>query len=170
MTTSATAPVTSSPPSTWPPGRVITDIRKSHTSADFVAFLNKVNRKVPAELDVHVILDNLQTHKTPQVHQWLLRHRRFHFHFTPTYGSWMNLVERWFSALTTKKLQALGPPQRQRTRRRHRGLGRHLEREPAPVRVDQNRRTDPRTPRRLLRRHQRRRMTRFSWRFNLPGH
>jgi transposase/transposase-like protein len=86
-------------------GRVITDIRPRHTSADFVAFLNKVNREVPHELDVHVILDNLATHKTPTVQRWLLRHRRFHFHFTPTYGSWMNLVERWFSALTTKKLQ-----------------------------------------------------------------
>ena len=86
-------------------GKVITDIRPRHTSADFVAFLNKVNRNVPADLDVHVILDNLATHKTPTVQRWLLRHRRFHFHFTPTYGSWMNLVERWFSALTTKKLQ-----------------------------------------------------------------
>jgi transposase len=86
-------------------GKVITDIRASHTSADFIAFLNKVNREVPADLDVHVILDNLSTHKTPTVHRWLLRHHRFHFHFTPTYGSWMNLVERWFSALTTKKLQ-----------------------------------------------------------------
>ena len=73
-------------------GTVITDIRKSHTSDDFIAFLNKVNRNVPAELDVHVILDNLSAHKTPKVHRWLLRHRRFHFHFTPTYGSWMNLV------------------------------------------------------------------------------
>ncbi|MGH2686582.1 MAG: IS630 family transposase, partial [Actinomycetota bacterium] len=85
-------------------GKVITDNRKTHTSADFVAFLNKVNREVPKGLDVHVILDNLATHKTPLVQRWLLRHRRFHFHFTPTYGSWMNLVERWFSALTTKKL------------------------------------------------------------------
>jgi len=86
-------------------GVVITDIRSSHTSDDFIAFLNKVNRNVPPELDVHVVLDNLATHKTPKVHRWLLRHRRFHFHFTPTYGSWMNLVERWFSALTTKKLK-----------------------------------------------------------------
>ncbi len=86
-------------------GSVITDIRKSHTSVDFIAFLNKVNREVPKDLAVHVILDNLSTHKTPAVHAWLLRHRRFHFHFTPTYGSWMNMVERWFSALTTKKLQ-----------------------------------------------------------------
>jgi transposase len=86
-------------------GKVIADIRKTHTSADFVAFLNKINRAVPADLDVHVICDNLSAHKAPTVQRWLLRHRRFHLHFTPTYGSWMNLVERWFSALTTKKLQ-----------------------------------------------------------------
>jgi transposase len=86
-------------------GKVITDLRTSHKAADFIAFLTKVNREVPADLDVHVILDNLATHKTPAVHQWLLHHHRFHFHFTPTYGSWMNLVERWFSALTTKKLK-----------------------------------------------------------------
>ena len=86
-------------------GKVITDIRPTHTSDDFIAFLNKINRNVPTDLEVHVILDNLSAHKTPKVHKWLLRHKRFHFHFTPTYGSWMNLVERWFSALTTKKLQ-----------------------------------------------------------------
>jgi transposase len=86
-------------------GMVIHDLRPNHTSAEFIKFLNKINREVPADLDVHVVLDNLSTHKTPAVHRWLLRHRRFHFHFTPTYGSWMNLVERWFSALTTKKLQ-----------------------------------------------------------------
>jgi transposase len=86
-------------------GTVITDIRSSHTSDDFIAFLNKVNRNVPTELDVHVVLDNLSAHKNPKVQRRLLRHRRFHFHFTPTYGSWMNLVERWFSALTTKKLK-----------------------------------------------------------------
>jgi transposase/transcriptional regulator with XRE-family HTH domain len=86
-------------------GTVISDIRTSHTQDDFIAFLNKIDREVPDQLAVHIILDNLSTHKTPKVHRWLLRHRRFHLHFTPTYGSWMNLVERWFSALTTKKLQ-----------------------------------------------------------------
>ncbi len=86
-------------------GTVISDIRTSHNQEDFIAFLNKINREVPTHLDVHIILDNLATHKTPKVQRWLLRHRRFHLHFTPTYGSWMNLVERWFSALTTKKLQ-----------------------------------------------------------------
>lgn len=86
-------------------GTVITDLRKSHKAADFIAFLGQIDTEVPDDLDIHVILDNLSTHKTPAVHEWLLRHPRFHFHFTPTYGSWMNLVERWFSALTTKKLQ-----------------------------------------------------------------
>jgi len=86
-------------------GEVITDLRKTHTSKDFVAFLNNINRNVTDELDVHIVLDNLSAHKTPLVQRWLLRHRRFHLHFTPTYGSWMNLVERWFSALTTKQLQ-----------------------------------------------------------------
>lgn len=86
-------------------GTVISDIRPSHTQHDFIRFLNKIDREVPDELDVHIVLDNLSTHKTPKVQRWLLRHRRFHLHFTPTYGSWMNLVERWFSALTTKLLQ-----------------------------------------------------------------
>lgn len=86
-------------------GEVITDLRETHTSKDFVAFLNQINRRVPDELDVHLILDNLSAHKAPLVKNWLLRHKRFHLHFTPTYSSWVNLVERWFSALTTKKLQ-----------------------------------------------------------------
>jgi transposase len=86
-------------------GTVISDLRTTHTAKEFIAFLGKIDTEVPPDLEVHVILDNLSTHKTPAVHDWLLRHPRFHFHFTPTYGSWMNLVERWFSALTTKKLQ-----------------------------------------------------------------
>jgi transposase len=86
-------------------GEVITDLRPDHTAKEFIRFLNKINRSIPAELDVHLVLDNLSTHKTPAVHKWLLRHKRFHLHFTPTYGSWMNLVERWFSALTTRKLR-----------------------------------------------------------------
>lgn len=86
-------------------GTVITELRPTHTSAEFIKFLNRINREVPDDLDVHIILDNLSTHKTPQVKRWLQRHKRFHFHFTPTYGSWMNLVERWFSTLTTKQIQ-----------------------------------------------------------------
>lgn len=86
-------------------GVVTTSLTKTHKATDFTAFLDKIDAEVPDGLDVHVVLDNLSAHKSAHVHTWLLRHPRFHFHFTPTYGSWMNLVERWFSALTTKKLQ-----------------------------------------------------------------
>src|SRR5680860_877661 len=86
-------------------GTVITELRDNHSAEQFIKFLNKINREVPDHLDVHLVLDNLGTHKTPKVHRWLLRHRRFHLHFTPTYSSWLNMVERWFSALTTKLLQ-----------------------------------------------------------------
>jgi transposase len=99
-------------------GTVITDIRSTHTSADFVAFLNKVNRNVPDGLDVHVILDNLSAHKTPLVHRWLLRHRRFHFHFTPTYGSWMNLVWSAGSLLSRRKSSNVRPTAASRRSRR----------------------------------------------------
>ena len=60
---------------------------------------------MPAGLDVHLILDNSSTHKTPAIHRWLARHPRFHLHFTPTGASWINLVERWFAALTEKQLR-----------------------------------------------------------------
>lgn len=83
-------------------GTVITDLRTTHTAKDFIAFLGQIDREVPDDLEVHVILDNLATHKTPAVHGDRCAQPDFHFHFTPTYGSWMNLVERWFSALTTK--------------------------------------------------------------------
>jgi transposase len=66
---------------------------------------NWIDAEVPAELDVHLILDNYGTHKTPLIHRWLLRHLRFHLHFTPTYSSWINQVERWFAELTDKQLR-----------------------------------------------------------------
>ncbi len=66
--------------------------------------MKKIDAEVPDELDVHLVIDNYPTHKTPAVHRWLVRHRRFVLHFTPPSGSWLNLVERWFAELTTKKL------------------------------------------------------------------
>jgi transposase len=83
-------------------GHVITDMTTRHRAIEFRKFLNLINRNVPNNLDVHVVLDNVSTHKTPEIGRWLQRHPRFTFHFTPTYSSWMNLVERWFSELTTK--------------------------------------------------------------------
>ena len=86
-------------------GKVITDMTERHRAVEFRKFLNLINRSVPDDLDVHLIIDNVSTHKTPEIHRWLLRHPRFTLHFTPTYSSWMNMVERWFAELTTKWLR-----------------------------------------------------------------
>jgi transposase len=86
-------------------GQVIADMTERHRAEEFQRFLNLINRSVPADLDVHLVVDNVSTHKTPQIHRWLVRHPRFHLHFTPTYSSWMNLVERWFAELTNKWLR-----------------------------------------------------------------
>jgi transposase len=86
-------------------GQVIADMTPRHRAEEFRRFLNLVERSVPAHLDVHVVLDNSRTHKTPSIQRWLARHPRFTLHFTPTYSSWLNLVERWFAELTTKWLK-----------------------------------------------------------------
>ena len=80
-------------------------MHRSHRAIEFRKFLETIDGAVPAQLDVHVILDNYRTHKTPRIHRWLVRHPRFHIHFTPTGASWINLVERWFSALTEKQIR-----------------------------------------------------------------
>ncbi len=86
-------------------GHVIGKCRRRHRATEFLKFLQQIDASVPAHLDVHVVLDNLSTHKTPAVHRWLLRHPRFHVHFTPTYSSWLNQVERWFALLEQKQLK-----------------------------------------------------------------
>ena len=73
-----------------------------HRAEEFRRFLNQIDASVPADIDVHVVLDNSSTHKTPSIQRWLVRHPRLTFHFTPTYSSWLNLVERWPAELTTK--------------------------------------------------------------------
>ena len=86
-------------------GQVISAVKRRHRHQEFLAFLRTIDKNVPTELDVHVILDNLSTHKTPAVKTWLLKHPRFHLHFTPTSSSWLNLVERFFSEITVKLLR-----------------------------------------------------------------
>jgi transposase len=86
-------------------GKVISSLHARHRALEFKKFLQTLDREVPDELDVHMILDNSSTHKTPAIQRWLLAHPRFVLHFTPTSSSWLNLVERWFSELTTKKLR-----------------------------------------------------------------
>lgn len=86
-------------------GKVIGSPHRRHRAVEFKKFLTKLDKEVPVDLDVHLILDNYVTHKTPAVKKWLLVHPRFHLHFTPTSSSWLNLVERWFAELTQKKLK-----------------------------------------------------------------
>ena len=86
-------------------GKVIGELHRRHRSVEFRSFLDRIDKEVPAELEVHLVLDNYGTHKTPLIHRWLLRHPRFQLHFTPTYSSWINQVERWFALLTEKQLR-----------------------------------------------------------------
>jgi transposase len=86
-------------------GKVISAMHRRHRHQEFLKFLKTIDRNVPATLDVHLVCDNYGTHKTPEIKRWLLRHPRFHLHLTPTHSSWLNLVERWFAELTTRKLR-----------------------------------------------------------------
>lgn len=86
-------------------GKIIGQLHRRHRSLEFRKFLDKIDAEVPAELDVHLILDNYGTHKTATIQRWLLKRPRFHLHFTPTSASWLNLVERWFGLLTAQQLR-----------------------------------------------------------------
>jgi transposase len=86
-------------------GTVISEFHRRHRATEFRSFLETIDAAVPMQLEVHLILDNYGTHKTPLIKRWLLRHPRFHLHFTPTGGSWLNLVERLFGLLTEKQLR-----------------------------------------------------------------
>src|SRR4051794_15523087 len=90
-------------------GKVIGRLHSRHRAIEFKQFLQTLDREVPNELDVHLVLDNSSTHKTPAIQKWLTAHPRFVLHFTPTSSSWLNLVERWFAELTTKKLRRGAP-------------------------------------------------------------
>ena len=86
-------------------GSVIAQHYRRHRHREYLRFLKLIDAAVPKDLDLHLVLDNYATHKTPAIHQWLLKHPRFHLHFTPTSSSWLNLVERWFAELTNRKLR-----------------------------------------------------------------
>jgi transposase len=85
-------------------GKVIGKTSAQHRAEDFKAFLDDIDRQVAPDLAVHVICDNLSAHKAPAIHRWLLAHPRFELHFTPTYSSWLNQVERWFAELQRRRL------------------------------------------------------------------
>jgi transposase len=86
-------------------GIVLAETHRRHRSIEFRKFLDRIDAAVPDDLEVHLVLDNYGTHKTEIIRRWLAKRPRFHVHFTPTYGSWLNLVERWFAELTNKQLR-----------------------------------------------------------------
>jgi len=86
-------------------GKVISTCMKRHRHQEWIKFLNLIDQQTPADKQLHLIADNYATHKHPRVLAWLKRHRRFHMHFTPTSASWLNMVERFFRDLTTRRLQ-----------------------------------------------------------------
>ena len=86
-------------------GKVISSHQRKHRAVEFRKFLNQIDRETPAELDIHLVLDNYGTHKAPIIKTWLLAHPRFHLHFIPTYSSWLNLVERFFAEITRRMIR-----------------------------------------------------------------
>ncbi len=86
-------------------GAVIGECHKRHRALEFRKFLDTIERNVPPDLEVHLVLDNASTHKTPTIRRWLAKRPRYHLHFTPTSSSWLNMVERWFATFTNKQLR-----------------------------------------------------------------
>jgi transposase len=84
---------------------VVTQFHQRHRSPQFREFLDLIDAQVPRALDVHIIMDNYSTHKTPLIRNWFAKRSRFHVHFTPTYSSWLSLVERWFAELTNNQIR-----------------------------------------------------------------
>jgi transposase len=86
-------------------GKVIGSLHRRHRATEFRSFLDSIDAAVPSNLDVHLVLDNYATHKTPTIQRWLAKRPRYHLHFTPTGASWINMVERWFAELTNKQIR-----------------------------------------------------------------
>src|SRR5262249_27436063 len=118
-------------------GRVIGELHRRHRSQEFLQFLKTIDATVPPDLDIHLILDNYGTHKTPTVRRWFARHPRFHVHFTPTSASWLNLVERWFASLTEKQIKR-GTSQHQGARNGYSRVSDYQQRVGQTIRLDQN--------------------------------
>ena len=86
-------------------GKVIAKCMPQHRHQEWLKFLRKIDAETPADLELHLIVDNYATHKHPKVQRWLKRHKRFHMHFTPTSSSWLNLIERWFRNITDRRIR-----------------------------------------------------------------
>ena len=113
-------------------GDVMGKCYRRHRSLEFRRFLKQIDEAVPTDLDIHLILDNYATHKTPAVQRWLLKRPRFHVHYTPTYSSWLNLVERWFALLSERKIKRASHRSTRELERDIRAFLRHTHDHPKP--------------------------------------
>lgn len=113
-------------------GKVLGECYPRHRSLEFRRFLKKIDESVPDDLDVHLILDNYATHKTPAVQKWLAKRPRFHVHYTPTYSSWLNLVERWFALLSERKIKRASHRSTRELQRDIRDFLEHHDQHPKP--------------------------------------
>ncbi len=120
-------------------GEVIGKCCRRHRAVEFKKFPTIIDKAVPPELEVHLVLDNYGTHKTAMIHNWLARRPRFHLHFTPTSASWLNQVERWFAEITRRQIRR---GSHRRTGEGDQGVSGHLQQTTETLRLDQNRGPD----------------------------
>lgn len=113
-------------------GEVLGECYSRHRHQEFLRFLKTIDQDVPAELDIHLILDNYATHKTPTVRRWIAKRPRFHVHYTPTYSSWLNLVERWFAVLSERKIKRASHRSTRELERDIRDFLKHTNEKPKP--------------------------------------
>ena len=135
-------------------GEVISALHQRHRAIEFKKFLQRIDDAVPDGLDVHLVLDNSSTHKTPAIERWLKAHPRFVLHFTPTSSSWMNLVERWFAELTRKLLQRSAHRSVRKLNTDITNWIKTWNEDPTPFTWTKSSRRDPRIHRRTLQRNQ----------------
>ena len=131
-------------------GSVIAQPYRQHRHQEFLKFLKLIDKAVPKDLDLHLVLDNYATHKTPAIKEWLLKHPRFYLHFTPTSSSLAEPRRALVRRAHQSQAPQVSPPQRHRARSRHPQVDQRVEQGPQAVRLDQDRRRDPGNTRRLL--------------------
>ena len=113
-------------------GEVLGECYRKHRNQEFRRFLRRIDEEVPADLDIHLIVDNYATHKTPAVQRWLAKRPRFHVHYTPTYSSWLNLVERWFALISERQIKRASHRSTRELERDIRAFLRHTNEHPKP--------------------------------------
>jgi transposase len=137
-------------------GTIVGKCMARHRASEFRKFLDEIERNVPANLDVHIVMDNYATHKTKPIRNWFAKRPRWHVHFTPTSASWINQVERFFALLTRARFETRRVPLGRRTRKSDQGLHRRYQYRSQAVPLDQDRRRHPGQHPTLLPSHTRR--------------